>query len=413
MTSAGCFGYADDSFGLIDTTPADLPHPPEPLIETAARDVPSILAEVVPKSNHGEFSSTASLLVRSLMKKGHTRLAAHWALHRLVVEEKLLAKPAYDHLQMVSVSTEISSVQADTSQTAEPGGCWKARLIPPEGPTPFDRFRVVATPLLWEWWGVGINGGEQSTKNQVVKPEETEAAEVQAGGKLLTAVEHGAPPKQETLDLPVNQQAGDRVDEGDTIVVKTGKKKRNRTKVTDDQIEAEIRAYVARNEVAYNRFKKARAEAQPKSEQHARKMFGRNALAKAVSKAFGQRISGSRISATAAWGKIKQELLLDDAPGENHRGVKIGMGIAIEQAAEEAGDTTQRDVLDRELIVRMEKELPEDAASELISRYQLGDTNEADIEEFLIANADHKAHPFKITDSDRRRAGPRRRKRHD
>ena len=198
------------------------------------------------------------------MKKGHTRLAAHWALHRLVVEEKLLAKPAYDHLQMVSVSTEISSVQADTSQTAEPGGCWKARLIPPEGPTPFDRFRVVATPLLWEWWGVGIKGGEQSTKNQVVKPEETEAAEVQAGGKLLTAVEH-APPKQETLDLPANQQAGDRVDEGDTIVVKTGKKKRNRTKVTDDQIEAEIRAYVARNEVAYNRFQRHEPRLNPKA----------------------------------------------------------------------------------------------------------------------------------------------------
>jgi len=212
---------------------------------------------------------------------------------------------------------------------------------------------------------------------------------------------------------PLAETEHGRADVGDTIVVKTGKKKRNRTKVTDDQIEAEIRAYVARNEVAYNRFKKARAEHQPKSEKHARAMFGRNKLTSEVGKALGQRISGSRISPTAAWANIKKELLLDDTPGGNHRGQKIGLEIAVEQAAERTGDTTKKAVLDRELIERIEKELPEGTASDLISRYQLGEINEEDIEDILIANADHKAKPPEMIDSDRRRPGLRRRLRHD
>jgi hypothetical protein len=176
--------------------------------------------------------------------------------------------------------------------------------------------------------------------------------------------------------------------DGDDATLARKNKQRNRTNVQDNQIEEHIRVYVAKNQTPYERFKKARAEHQPGSEKAARVMFGRNALSRAVGKSLGLRISGSRISRTTAWAKIKSELLLDDVPSENRRGQQIGMEIAVEKAAERMGDTTTRAVLDRELIERIRRELPEDAANDLISQYQLGTTTEDGIEFVLQANAD-------------------------
>jgi uncharacterized protein (DUF2267 family) len=189
----------------------------------------------------------------------------------------------------------------------------------------------------------------------------------------------------------------------DQIPTPIAGKRRQRTNIPAAQLESEIRAYIARRQTAYDNFRKARTENQLKSKQGAQAMFGRNALAKAVSEALGKKISSSRISATEQWKKIKQELSLDDAPSGFRRRDKIGLEIAIEEAAEEVGDTTTKAVLDHELIARIEAELPEGPASDLISRYQLGTIGEEGITEILAANADHQANP---PDVGERRARP-------
>ncbi len=172
-----------------------------------------------------------------------------------------------------------------------------------------------------------------------------------------------------------------------------GKKTRKRTDIPDEQIEAEIRAFVARNQKAYDNFKKARAEGESKSTRNAQKMFGRNAIVKAVSNAVRKKISGSRISKTTAWKEIKEVLRLDTPSRGIHRGNKIGLQFAEEQAAEGIGDTTLRAVLDHELEERIRKALPEGDANDLISRFQLGNISEDGIEVMLTANDDQKANP--------------------
>ena len=155
MPSDG-FGWADDSTGPIDTTPANLPQPPEALIDAAARAVPAILANVDPSRNHGEISLVASLLTGFLVKQGHTLHAACWAVHRLAVEGKLLAKPAYDGIPTVMKTTGsrgIPGLFSGTPQRTEfVGGGYSMRSIPEGRPAHFGAFRVIPTDALWAWW---------------------------------------------------------------------------------------------------------------------------------------------------------------------------------------------------------------------------------------------------------------------
>jgi hypothetical protein len=162
------FGWADDSTGPIDTTPASLPQPPQAFIDAAARAIPAILANVDPSRNHDEIAIVASALTGLLVKQGHTLHAACWAVHRLVGEGKLLAKPAYDPRPTVINTTGsrgISGLKADTRQTHEFGGGCSVRPVPKGRPAPFSVFRVIATDALWAWW----HGLEAPTDNADVE----------------------------------------------------------------------------------------------------------------------------------------------------------------------------------------------------------------------------------------------------
>ena len=145
---ASAFGWADDSAAPIDTTPVDLSLPPEPLVAAAARAVPEILANVDPARNHGEVSIVASALIEAMVKRGHTRHASCWAVHRLVVSGKLLAKPAYNRIP-IKLSLR-QAARRGLGQRLVEG--WSKREVPEGRPAPPDCFRVVATDALWEWW---------------------------------------------------------------------------------------------------------------------------------------------------------------------------------------------------------------------------------------------------------------------
>ena len=145
---ASAFGWADDSAAPIDTTPVNLSLPPESLVAAAARAVPEILANVDPAQNHGEVSIVASALIEAMVRQGHTRHAACWAVHRLVVSGKLLAKPAYTRIP-IKLSLRQAARRGLGPHLVEG---WSRREVPEGRPAPPDCFRVVATDALWAWW---------------------------------------------------------------------------------------------------------------------------------------------------------------------------------------------------------------------------------------------------------------------
>lgn len=191
MSPSRPFRWADDSFGPIDTTPVNLPRPPEPLIDAAARAVPPILADVNSEWNYDEVSLVASDLVQKLVKQGHTRPAASWAVHRLVGEGKLLAKPAYDeartHIRQTG-TRGIPGLKADTRHTEVTGGGHSVRSIPTGRPAPYDSFRVVATEALWNWWrepptAQAIENGLRKTGGEPPAGEDLPSSGVAIGGQ--------------------------------------------------------------------------------------------------------------------------------------------------------------------------------------------------------------------------------------
>ena len=145
---ASVFGWADDSAAPIDTTPVNLSLPPEPLVAAAALLIPEILANVDPAQNHGEVSIVASALIEAMVKRGYTRHASCWAVHRLVVSGKLLAKPAYTRIP-IKLSLRQAARRGLGPHLVEG---WSRREVPEGRPAPVDCFRVVATDALWAWW---------------------------------------------------------------------------------------------------------------------------------------------------------------------------------------------------------------------------------------------------------------------
>jgi hypothetical protein len=77
----------------IDTTPSQAKPRDDALIRAAVRDLPSVLgnmdgAEVVPGTK--ERIVPYASLVKEFLKKGHGSAAAEWAIHALVLENRLL-----------------------------------------------------------------------------------------------------------------------------------------------------------------------------------------------------------------------------------------------------------------------------------------------------------------------------------
>jgi len=136
----------------VDTTPM-LPKPPPALIESAARAIPGIMANIQPKHD-GAIELVASDLAKRLQDSEHTLAAAQWAIHEAVGAGRLLT--SLIEVQLPSggrmVGTRPILGMPDTRRMEWTGG-GKATIAIPEGrPAPFDTFKVVATEALWAWW---------------------------------------------------------------------------------------------------------------------------------------------------------------------------------------------------------------------------------------------------------------------
>lgn len=137
----------------IDTTPM-VAQPPKPLVYKAMEEIPVVLADLKPNHDN-EVTIVASTLVQRLRTNGNSFAAAHWAIHSMVVESLLVAKVVVDCLPMeIKTRTEgFRHLGGPTRVVSETfGGGTVERPIPATGTAPFEHFRVVASPSLWEWW---------------------------------------------------------------------------------------------------------------------------------------------------------------------------------------------------------------------------------------------------------------------
>src|SRR5262249_19148571 len=120
-----------------------LPEPPPDLVESAARAIPTILANVQPRHD-GAIALVASNLVKRLQDARHTLAAAQWAIHDAIQAGRLLAG-------LGAVGSPAGVVLGPLGREwhgGEPG----AVVIPKGKPAPFESFTVVATESLWAWW---------------------------------------------------------------------------------------------------------------------------------------------------------------------------------------------------------------------------------------------------------------------
>jgi len=148
----------------IDTTPS-CPRPPQQYVDEAAKVVPLVLSDVAPDSD-GEVVLIASHLVGKLQKSRHTLAAAQWAIHSLIQVEML--RPA-------RIPIELPSYGHPVGRTMHWSGGQRGTIGIPEGkPAPFEKFQVVATPKLWEWW----RDSQATSATQVAQPSSDPASVV-------------------------------------------------------------------------------------------------------------------------------------------------------------------------------------------------------------------------------------------
>jgi hypothetical protein len=131
----------------IDTTPA-LSQPPDHLIESAARAIPEILANV-PPGHDRTIELVASQLAKRLQNAKHTLAAAQWAIHEAIRAGRLRA--GLVAVELPSVGVPGSSWGGSAHQWH--GGGRGTMAIPKGKPAPFDCFKVTTTVAsLSAWW---------------------------------------------------------------------------------------------------------------------------------------------------------------------------------------------------------------------------------------------------------------------
>jgi hypothetical protein len=143
----------------IDTTPAP-PRPPERLIESAARGIPAILANVEPKDD-GTIELIASYLAKQLQDAGHTLAAAQWGIHETNRAGRLRAG---------FIEVEMPSIGIPGPEGMVWHGGERGTIAIPEGrPAPFESFKVIATEALWTWWHTFDVGSTATDQLMVAK----------------------------------------------------------------------------------------------------------------------------------------------------------------------------------------------------------------------------------------------------
>lgn len=126
----------------IDSTPA-LPRPPDRFVDAARRDIPLILANVVP-AHDGTIELIASHLTKRLQDAQHTLAAAHWAVHDSILAGLLQPGPVKVGLPVFFRMVKGHLIESGPGEAT--------LVVPQDGPAPFDTFLVRATEALWDWW---------------------------------------------------------------------------------------------------------------------------------------------------------------------------------------------------------------------------------------------------------------------
>ena len=156
---------------------------------------------------------------------------------------------------------------------------------------------------------------------------------------------------------------------------------------TKRELDKEISKYKGDREKLYDGFKKRWKEGDTSVVREARKLFGRNVLAKRF------QAPPAMVSGSTVWTKIRDELGLGrEATG--HRqvpGKRTGLEIAVEKASQKAGDLVSQAVQEKEALVRIIKEkTPSAIADDLIWHLESGERSIEDTELMLAAHREQE-----------------------
>jgi hypothetical protein len=150
---------------------------------------------------------------------------------------------------------------------------------------------------------------------------------------------------------------------------------------TQHDLDAAIHVYKSRRASSYHELVEAVQKGKPGAIEAARKMFGRNALVKAL----GVK-APAMVSKSEAWQEIVRELRLPRR-GKGSGGLRgdrrIGTELALERKGEEAGDTTAAEVTRRETIELARQRLAPKEAEDLVSKLERGETDDDDAREII------------------------------
>jgi hypothetical protein len=129
-----------------------------------------------------------------------------------------------------------------------------------------------------------------------------------------------------------------------------------------------IQKYKAERASNYRDMAEGVKRGKPGALKSARKIFGRNAIARAL----GVK-APAMVSLSKPWVEIAQELSLRRRGRIGlARNKRLGLEIALEQKCEKCGDTTQDTVIQREVVTLARQRLPMAQADALIEKLEKG-----------------------------------------
>jgi len=139
---------------------------------------------------------------------------------------------------------------------------------------------------------------------------------------------------------------------------------------TQSELDMAIREYKAKRASSYRDMVEGVKQGKPGARKSARKVFGRNAIARALGVKARAMVSRSK-----PWQEIAQELSLSWCRTRIRlaRSKRVGQEAALEQKSEECGDTTQDAVFRREVINLARQRLPMSEADALIEKLEKGE----------------------------------------
>jgi hypothetical protein len=151
---------------------------------------------------------------------------------------------------------------------------------------------------------------------------------------------------------------------------KSGEKTKLRS-WTQEDLDAAIREYKAHRAGSYKDLVEGVRQGRAGATKSARKLFGRNAIARAL----GVRAK-AMVTKSEAWQEIARELKLSRVPAGHRRlnkSKRVGSDIGLEQQAREQDDPTAEAAMRREAIALARENLPVRVAEPIIERLERGD----------------------------------------